>query len=121
IGVLVFGSVDGMRRSREGVERINNRYREGRMAMARMTRELQGAYLSAHAPIDESLRVVRTAFVGVRGTPATRVDFNSFANRRLMTDVRESDQIEIGYFGSRDPETDAIDLVRRVAPPDDEP
>jgi general secretion pathway protein J len=121
IGVLVFGSVDGMRRSREGVERISSRYREGRMAMARMTRELQSAYLSVHAPIDESLRVVRTAFVGERGSPATRLDFNAFANRRLMMDVRESDQVEIGYFGSRDPDTGAFDLVRRVAPPDDEP
>lgn len=121
VGILVFGAVDGMRRSRAGVERVANRYREGRLAMARMSRELQSTYLSAHAPIDESLRVVDTAFVGDPGTPASRLDFNSFANRRLLTGSRESDQIEIAYFGLVNSETETTDLVRRVAPPDEEP
>lgn len=121
IGILVFGAVDGMRRSRSGVERVATRYREGRLAMARMSRELQSTYLSAHAPIDESLRVVHTAFIGEPGTPASRLDFNSFSNRRLMTDSRQSDQIEIAYFGSENSETDQTDLVRRVAAPDEEP
>lgn len=121
VGILVFGAVDGMRRSRAGVERVSMRYREGRLAMARMSRELQSAYLSAHAPIDESLRVVDTAFVGDPGTPASRLDFNSFANRRLMSDSRQSDQIEIAYFSSENTDTDQTDLVRRVAPPDEEP
>lgn len=121
IGILVFGAVDGMRRSRSGVERVANRYREGRFAMARMSRELQSTYLSAHAPIDESLRVVNTAFVGKPGTPASRLDFNSFSNRRLMTNSRQSDQIELGYFALENSDTEKLDLVRRVAPPDEEP
>jgi len=122
ISVLVFASVDGMRRSRAGVDRINDRYREGRLAMARITRELQGAYLTAHAPIDESLKVIETSFVGDPGTPAARIDFNSFANRRLRKNARQSDQVEISYFGSEDPDKDGVvDLVRRVAPPDEEP
>lgn len=121
VGILVFGAVDGMRRSRAGVERVASRYREGRLAMARMSREIQSTYLSAHAPIDESLRVIDTAFVGDPGTPASRLDFNSFANRRLMTDSRQSDQIELAYFGSDNSETNQTDLVRRVASPDEEP
>lgn len=121
VGILVFSSIDGMRRSREGVDRITNRYREARLAMARMTRELQSAYLSAHAPIDESLRVVSTAFVGEPGIPASRLDFNSFSHRRLMQDARESDQIEIGYFSSENPDEAVTDLVRREAAPDEEP
>lgn len=121
VGILVFGAVDGMRRSRDGVERVATRYREGRLAMARMSREIQSAYLSAHAPIDESLRVVDTAFIAEPGTPASRLDFNSFANRRLMTDSRQSDQIEIAYFSSENSETNQTDLVRRVAAPDEEP
>lgn len=122
ISILVFSSIDGMRRSRDGVDRVNMRYREGRLAMARISRELQAAYLSVHAPIDESLQVVTTSFIGDRGTPASRLDFNSFSNRRLRADARESDQIEISYFGSENPEqAGVIDLARRVAPPDIEP
>jgi general secretion pathway protein J len=122
ISILVFSAIDGMRRSREGVDRITARYREGRLAMARISRELQAAYLSAHAPIDDSLLVVKTSFVGEPSSPAARIDFNSFSHRRLSETARESDQVEISYFGSEDPDKDGvIDLARRVARPDAEP
>lgn len=122
ISVLVFASVDGMRRSRAGVDRISDRYREGRLAMSRISRELQSTYLSAHEPIDQSLRVVTTSFVGDPGTPAARLDFNSFSHRRLRENLRESDQLEISYFGSEDPDQrGVVDLARRAAPPDEEP
>ncbi len=122
ISMLVFASIDGMRRSREGVDRISSRYREGRLAMARITREVQAAYLSLHAPIDESIQVVKSSFVGEPGSPAARLDFNSFSHRRLRVDARESDQIEISYFGSEDPDDGGvIDLARREARPDVEP
>lgn len=122
ISILVFSSIDGMRRSREGVDRISSRYREGRLAMARISRELQAAYVSVHAPINDSLRVVKTSFIGEHGSPAARIDFNSFAHRRLRDNARESDQVEISYFGSENPdEAGIVDLARRVAPPDLEP
>src|SRR5690606_11216485 len=39
---------------------------------------------------------------------------NSFAHRRLDRDVHESDQVEISYFGSPDPEQGGVvDLARR--------
>jgi general secretion pathway protein J len=114
ITVAMYSAIDGMRRSRMGVERITDRYREARMAMARMTRELSSAYLSEHKPIDESLWVKRTAFKGDSGSPTDRVDFNSFSNRRLKQDSREADQVELSYFGGEDPEKDnVIDLLRR--------
>lgn len=116
ISIMIYSAIDGMRRSREGVERISDRYREGRMAMNRMVRELSSAYLSEHAPIDLSLRVVQTIFKGESNTPASRLDFTSFAHRRLQTNARESDQMEVSYFGSQDPENrDVIDLARRFS------
>jgi general secretion pathway protein J len=122
IGLLVFSAVDGMRRSRAGVDRITNRYREGRLAMARLTREIQSAYLSVHSPIDQSLRVVNTAFVGEPGSPSSRLSFNSFAHRRLKRNARESDQSEVTYFGSEDPDNNGVtDLARRSAAPDENP
>lgn len=117
LSVLIYGAIDGMRRSRLGVQRISDRYREGRLAMSRMVRELQSAYLSEHVPLTPALQVVRTAFIGDPGTPADRIDFNSFAYRRLDRDSKESDQMEVSYFGSRDPERNGVvDLARRVSP-----
>lgn len=117
LSVLIYSSIDGMRRSRQGVQRITDRYREGRIAMNRITRELQSAYLSEHLPISPALQVTRTAFIADPGSPADRLDFNSLAYRRLDRDSKESDQMEVSYFGSRDPDQqDVMDLVRRVSP-----
>ncbi|MBK8994242.1 MAG: prepilin-type N-terminal cleavage/methylation domain-containing protein [Myxococcales bacterium] len=116
ISVLIYSAFAGMRRSREGIQRMGDRYREGRLAMARLTRELQSAYVSSHVPIDQSIIVVKTAFIGTRGTPADRVDFASFASVRTDRDSHESDQAEISYFGEADDKKQGTtNLVRRVS------
>lgn len=123
ISMLLFSAFSGMRTSKESVERINDRYREGRLAMARINRDLSAAYLSKNMPLDLSLLAIKTAFIGKSGSPADRLDFNSFSHRRIDRDAHESDQCEVGYFGSRDPKKSGVtDLARRVsAHPDLEP
>ena len=117
ISMLIYSSFSGMRTSRDGIQRLNDRYREGRIALSRIARELSSAYLSGHEPIDPSLKVIQTAFISTQGTPADRIDFNTFAHRRLDRDAHESDQAEVSYFGSPDPEQPGvIDLARRVSP-----
>jgi len=114
IASLLFTAFSGLKRSKEGVERVNDRIREGRLAMAYMVRELQSAYLSLHEPIAPVEAVEKTAFLGHPGTPGARVDFVSFAHRRLDRDAHESDQEEVSYFMAPDPEHQEIfDLVRR--------
>jgi len=116
ISVLIYNAFASMKRSREGIERVNDRYREGRLAMARMIRELQSAYVSLHAPLNTSLLIQRTAFVATTGTPADRLDFNSFSNRRLDKNSHVSDQCELSYFGSPNPELSGVtDLARRIS------
>ncbi len=116
ISVLIYSAFSSMKRSREGIQRVEDRYREGRLAMARMTRELQSAFISLHAPLNTALLVEKTAFVGSTGTPADRVDFDSFANRRIDRNSHVSDQCELSYFGSPDPDhSGVIDLARRVS------
>ncbi|WP_437317077.1 type II secretion system protein GspJ [Sorangium sp. So ce385] len=115
IGTLIYGAFDGMSRSRAGISRISDRYHQGRGAIARVSRELQAAFLSRHQPADKNIAVRLTAFTGEDSSPADRVDFTAFAHRRLLRNAHESDQCEIGYFGSRDPERDKLDLVRREA------
>ncbi len=116
ISVVIYGAFSGMKRSREGVERLQDRYREGRLAMARMSRELSSAFISLHAPILPSLLIEKTAFIGTTGTPADRVDFDSFSNRRIDRNSHVSDQCELSYFGSQDPDSPGTtDLVRRIS------
>lgn len=122
VSVLIYAAFAAMRRTREGLERVQDRYREGRIAMQRLTRELSSAYLTLHVPTDPSLVVLTTAFIGQRGNPADRVDFNAFANTRRDRDVHESDQAELSYYGLSSVDGAGTDLVRRVSThPDLEP
>lgn len=112
---LLFGAFSALKKSKDGLSRVQDRQREGRLAMARITRELQSAYVSAHLPINQALIQQKTIFRGERGTPADRVDFTAFANRRLEKDAHVSDQCELSYFGSPNPDGSGTnDLVRRV-------
>jgi general secretion pathway protein J len=112
---LLFGAFSALKKSKDGLTRLQDRQREGRLAMARITRELQGAYLSAHMPINQALLVQKTIFKGERGTPADRVDFTAFANMRLERDSHVSDQCELSYYGSPNPDGSSTnDLVRRI-------
>jgi len=116
ISVLIYNAFASMKRTREGIERVDDRYREGRLAMTRMVRELQSAYISLHAPLNNSLLVQKTAFIGTTGTPADRLDFNSFSNRRMDKNSHVSDQCELSYFGSPNPDVSGVtDLARRIS------
>lgn len=114
ISTLIYGAFDGMARSRAGLTKLDDRYQQGRSALARMSRELQSAFLSLHQPPQQSQWIRATAFVAKDQGTSDRVDFTSFSHRRLGRDLHESDQNELGYFLLRDPEhSDKYDLVRR--------
>ncbi|MES1185683.1 MAG: prepilin-type N-terminal cleavage/methylation domain-containing protein [Myxococcales bacterium] len=123
ITTLLFGAFSALKRSKDGLSRVQDRQREARLAMARITRELQSAYLSAHMPLNQALLVQKTIFKSERGTPADRLDFTAFANRRLDKNSHVSDQCELSYFGSPNPDgSGTTDLVRRIdTEPDLEP
>lgn len=120
---IVYGAFAGLESTRRGVTRLSDRHRQGRAAMRLMSQDLRGAYLSGHRPFNESLLAVDTAFAGERGTPAYRLDFNTFSNRRYELNSKVSDQAEISYFGAPSAEASGqVDLVRRISDRlDDEP
>ncbi len=114
VSTLIYGAFDGMQRSRTGIERIDERYHQGRQALVRMSRELQSAFLSLHQPQVYINTVRTTIFLGTDGGTSDRVDFTSFSHQRLMRNVHESDQNELSYFMGRDPDhSDKYDLLRR--------
>ncbi len=97
-----------------------DRAHQGREAMQRMVRDLSAAYLSMHVPQTPALVTQRTAFVARSSTPFDRIDFTAFAHLRTERDAHESDQAEVGYFASKDPDVpDKWDLVRREQTPID--
>jgi general secretion pathway protein J len=117
LSMLLYGAFDGLERTRNGVLRLNDRHHEGRGALQRIAYELSSAFLSAHAPPDQNLVAERTAFIGTHDSPAARVDFDCFCYRRYDKDAKESDQAEISYFGSPNPDgSGQLDLGRRVSP-----
>lgn len=123
VTMLLYGSFSSMKSTRDGLARIQDRYREGRIAMARITRDLQSAYISQHVPISPALVVQKTAFVGKVGIPAHRIDFNAFSNVQRDRSAHVSDQIEVSYYVTDNPEQAGTnDLVRRTSEyPDLEP
>jgi general secretion pathway protein J len=117
VSVLIYGAFDGMSRGKKALGRSADRYHQGRGAMSRIASELSSAFLSLHQPL--TLQQIRrlTIFIGSDGVPADRLDFTSFSHRRLNRDSHESDQNEISYFGSPDPDVSGkMDLARREAP-----
>ncbi len=113
VATLVYGAFDGMARSRQGIERVADRYHQGRSAISRISREVQSAFLSLHQPLDPNFLTRKTAFVGSHRSPADRLDFTSFSHQQIGAGTHESDQNELSYFGSQDPRSNAVDLVRR--------
>lgn len=112
--MLLYGAFNGMKHTRDGLTRVQDRYREGRTAMSRIVRDLQSAYVSQHLPINPSLAVLKTGFMAHRGTPASRIDFNTFTNIRRDRNSHVSDQLEVSYFSEDSTENmGTYDLVRR--------
>lgn len=120
ISLLIYGAFDSMSRGKKGEEAKAERARTGRSAILRMTRELSSAFLSLHTPNLPALVVRQTTFTSVNSQPFDRIDFTSFAHRRIRADAPESDQAEIGYFVVPNPDdSDKMDLVRREQTPID--
>lgn len=123
ITMLLYSAFSGMKRSRDGLKRVQDRYREGRVAMNRIVRDLESAYISQHLPLNQALVVQKTAFIGHQGSPGDRIDFNSFSNILRDRNSHTSDQVELSYFTSESLDISGTsDLVRRTSEyPDDKP
>ena len=89
------------------------RNHEVRMAMERIVRELSMAFVSAQGnPL--LTPTVKSAVIGKEEGGGSRIDFTSFSHQRLYRDAHESDQNELSYFVTDDPEQSGKDaLVRR--------
>jgi general secretion pathway protein J len=99
--------------NKKRIEGDLERNHEVRMAMERMVRELSMAFVSAQGnPL--MTPTIKSAFIGKEDGDGSRIDFTSFSHQRLYRDAHESDQNELSYFVTDDPEQSGKDaLVRR--------
>lgn len=120
ISLLLYGAFDSMSRGKKAEQMRADRARQGRDAVERIARELQGAYLSGHQPQSPALISRNTAFVAQSSSRYDKVDFTGFVHRRVEKESKESDQCVIGYMVVKDPDVaDKYDLVRREQAPID--
>jgi prepilin-type N-terminal cleavage/methylation domain-containing protein len=131
--VFVYESFVLTMQTKERVETRAERFQAARIAMQRMEREIQSAYID-HQRMETNLgqRVVpprpvglqevkyRTVFVGKtadqEGYPRDRIDFTTFAHYVMAAagkDDRQSDHEEVAYFTETDYKEDRTDLMHR--------
>lgn len=123
VSTMVYSAFSTTARHKQRVETDLDRYHMLSAALERMARELSMAYVSAHRNTNESLNVMQTEFHGRDHGGRDRIDFTSFSHERLYRNAHESDQNEISYFVTQDPEdTSKLVLARREDNrPDEDP
>jgi len=101
ITVLTWASLQQTFRTKGSVEARMSRYRVGRLAMDRILRDVQMAYLSKNIMIGTEA-TPRTFFDGDRKPDIDELRFTYFGHQRLYADSKEADTAAVGYFGQRD-------------------
>jgi general secretion pathway protein J len=101
ITLMLWASSQGAFRTKKGVEGKMARYRVARLAMDRILRDVQMAYLSNNA-IPGTEQTPRTYFDGVHRPDIDELRFTYFGHQRLYAESKEGDTAAVGYFGQRD-------------------
>jgi general secretion pathway protein J len=98
--------------SKKRVEAAQERTHTVRVALMRMAREIEMAFLSENESV--LTQMPRTMLVGASRPDVDDLTFSAFAHQRLRGGVGESDTSLIRYFGERDPEQRGVlNLMRR--------
>jgi general secretion pathway protein J len=110
--VMAFSTMQSTLKTKSAIEANAGRYRTVRLALDRMAREIEMAYLSQDEDTFQQER--RTFFVGKRKSEFDEIAFSYFGHQRLYADGRESDTAQVLYFSARDREdSKKTNLMRR--------
>ena len=110
---LIYGGFVQTANNKRRVEQRLDRNHEVTMGIDRIARELSMAFVSAHVNANPALQAMLTAFVVKEEGGGSRVDFTSFSHMRLYRDAHESDQNELSYFLTDDPEDPSRKVLAR--------
>lgn len=114
IAVLTWSTMGTTLKIRDYLAEENVLDRSARIALDRITRELQLAYLTESVT---AVNTYRTVFVGQDGNETDSIWFATLAHHRTVRDSRECDQTEITLWTEDDPENRGRQvLLHREAP-----
>lgn len=116
VTTMIYGGFTQTSRQKNRIEGQLDRTHAIRSTLDRIATEIHMAFISAQQNPNVAAQSMFTAFVGKERSAGDRIDFTSFAQKRLIRDQHESDQCEISYFLARDPESsEKYVLARRQA------
>ena len=109
---IMWSSFSQTANSKKVIQSEQERAHSVRVALMRMARELEMAYLSDNENTAISRR--RTFFAASSRAAVDEVTFASFAHQRLRAGAAEGDSTLISYFGETDPDDRRVlNLMRR--------
>lgn len=112
VTALLWGSFSQMGKTKMRVEKAQERTHTIRVALMRMTREIEMAFISDNDRSGVEER--RTMFVGTTGGSFDKLRFSWFGHQRLRADRPEADTALVSYFSEPDPEDRMVtNLMRR--------
>ena len=112
VTALLWGSFVSMGATKKRIESMQERTHTIRVALMRMTREIEMAFISEN---DKSgVEEHRTMFVGTTSGDFDKLRFSWFGHQRLRADRPESDTALVSYFTEPDTESRMVtNLMRR--------
>jgi general secretion pathway protein J len=112
ITTIMWGSFNQAVTNKRVIEGAQDRLHTVRVALMRMSRELEMAYLSDNE--DNALSYRRTFLTASSQSAVDDLAFSTFAHQRLRGGLNEGDTSVITYYGQRDPDDPRIlNLMRR--------
>lgn len=113
---LAWSTSTGTLRIKSGLEDIQTRNHEIRVALSRMVRDISAAYLSGNENNNAQIEQRRTLFVGKSTSSVDELRFSSLAHEPMWANANESEQTMIEYLAESDPDKAGVtNLVRREA------
>lgn len=110
--ILVWYTTSSTIDAKKDVEQIQERDNEIRVAMNRLVKDIESAYLSQNEITTIDNR--RTLFIGKSARPVDELRFSSLGHRVLWAEANESEQTLISYSAEDDPlDRDKTNLIRR--------
>jgi general secretion pathway protein J len=111
ITTIMWGSFSQTAQSKRALEAAQERTHTARVALMRMSRELEMAYLATETNMGA---YTRTFLTSSAQATVDELSFSTFAHQRLRAGLAESDTSVVSYYAERDPDDPGItNLMRR--------
>lgn len=110
ITLASYYAFEGIVKMKETLESTSESFATARVALARISRELEMAYLTQNPNKNPEPRFV-TVFRGINEEPVDTLHFSTFSHQRLYRESLEADTTEISYTLAPDEEAQGLSVL----------